>query len=244
VAHRSDYQLNEEISWSIKEVVLGIFTFFVVNIFIWIFPAIYYMISSEVPVLPDEKNFVRVNLLFNLLTQLSMLFVVWVFTIRRDKNALSQMGFYKLGPKNILLKIVLFGIFQTIIISILYSILLDALQSDVLEITELTTYIIGDGWLSIVFIIVAVIVAPFSEELFFRGFLYLGLRTRFGVIPGSIVSSLLFGAAHIAPGNAIITFVIGLILVNIYQRTGTIWSSIMVHSGFNSISVMVAILTL
>ncbi len=49
------------------------------------------------------------------------------------------------------------------------------------------------------FFVLTVVVAPFVEELIFRGLLLRGLMIRIGFWPAAIVSSVLFGALH-APG--------------------------------------------
>ena len=39
-----------------------------------------------------------------------------------------------------------------------------------------------------------IVVAPFAEEFFFRGFLYRAFRNSFGVLPGALLSAVIFGA--------------------------------------------------
>src|SRR5207248_11775371 len=53
-----------------------------------------------------------------------------------------------------------------------------------------------EWWLRFLLFAVAVIGAPFLEELFFRGALYGALRRRFGVAIGVIGSAALFAGLH------------------------------------------------
>lgn len=83
----------------------------------------------------------------------------------------------------------------------------------------------------------AVVVAPLSEEIIFRGYLY-PVAKRFGGVPAAMVfSSLVFAAAH---GSAVILlplFVLALLMCWLYERTGSLWASISVHFLFNGATV-------
>ena len=81
--------------------------------------------------------------------------------------------------------------------------------------------------------IAIVIVAPISEEIFFRSFLYTGLEKRFGWKKAVLISALFFGAAHMQLVAFIPTFLMGLVLAYIYQRSKSIWPSIIIHFVVN-----------
>jgi membrane protease YdiL (CAAX protease family) len=82
---------------------------------------------------------------------------------------------------------------------------------------------------------VAVVAAPISEELFFRGFAFGGLL-RWGYWPAAAVSALGFSLAHFDPGSVIPFFCIGLVMAWLYWRRGSLWDSITFHFLFNFIS--------
>lgn len=89
------------------------------------------------------------------------------------------------------------------------------------------------------------IVAPLSEELFFRGFMYAGLRRAMPIWPAAIVSGLIFGSLHLGGGNigvAIQLSVFGVILAYLYERTGSLWAPILAH-GLNNTIAFVLLLT-
>ena len=50
------------------------------------------------------------------------------------------------------------------------------------------------------FLIAGTMIAPFVEEIFFRGFLFQGLRQRYGWVNGMLLSSAIFAIAHLDPG--------------------------------------------
>ncbi len=53
------------------------------------------------------------------------------------------------------------------------------------------------GWQRILFVVLAIVLAPFAEEILFRGVMYTGMRRSWGAWPAGIVVTLLFAALHI-----------------------------------------------
>lgn len=78
---------------------------------------------------------------------------------------------------------------------------------------------------------------PIGEEFFFRGFLLTGLRNRFGVKTAVLISSVLFGLVHIAPGAIVPTFFLGVAFAVIYIRTRSLLPAIFAHCLQNIIAV-------
>jgi membrane protease YdiL (CAAX protease family) len=83
--------------------------------------------------------------------------------------------------------------------------------------------------------VAAVIAAPISEEVFFRGFVFSGLL-RWGFWPAAACSAALFTVAHLDLGSLIPFFGIGLIMAWLYWSRGSLWDSIVFHFLFNFIS--------
>jgi membrane protease YdiL (CAAX protease family) len=84
-----------------------------------------------------------------------------------------------------------------------------------------------------------VIVAPLSEELFFRGFMYAGLRRSLPLWPAALVSALVWGSLHLGGGNvgvAVQLSIFGVILAWLYERSGTLWAPIFAHMLNNTIA--------
>lgn len=98
------------------------------------------------------------------------------------------------------------------------------------------------------FILMAVVLAPLAEELFFRGMLFPAFARRLGVAAGIVISALLFAVLHVGTGatadlapNAILAaliFPLGLLLAWIYHRRGTLLAPILVHAVFNLLAVV------
>ena len=94
--------------------------------------------------------------------------------------------------------------------------------------------------------ILALVVAPVTEELFYRGILYRGVRDRHGVPLGIAVSALLFGASHVveAPWRDVLylqTLMVftGAALAGIYERRGNLVADIAAHVAFNVIGIVI-----
>lgn len=75
------------------------------------------------------------------------------------------------------------------------------------------------------------LVAPFVEELVFRGMLYNAWERQWGWFAAAVASSAVFAFMH--PSVYIAQFLGGLILVCVYRRTGSLRASIVVHAVSN-----------
>ncbi|MEY3395614.1 MAG: hypothetical protein RL346_1850 [Verrucomicrobiota bacterium] len=94
----------------------------------------------------------------------------------------------------------------------------------------------------VLMVMMAVIVAPICEEVVFRGYLYPVLKKFSGMWMGCLVSALIFSAAHGSFVALLPLFIFGLVLVYLYEWTGSIWAPIAVHFLFNSATVGIQLL--
>jgi len=90
------------------------------------------------------------------------------------------------------------------------------------------------------FILVGVIFAPIVEELFFRGFLFQGFRQKYGWINGGLLSSAIFGTAHLDLVALIPTFILGCLLAYMYHRSNSVWPGIILHILVNAMGLLAA----
>lgn len=82
------------------------------------------------------------------------------------------------------------------------------------------------------------IIAPFAEELLFRGVIFAGLAQRMPLGWAAGISGVIFGLAHLDPWNILPLAVVGTGLALLYQRTGSLWPNIIAHGAFNSIALI------
>lgn len=88
----------------------------------------------------------------------------------------------------------------------------------------------------------AVVAAPLTEELLFRGLLY-GVCKRFtDSWFAAIVSSLLFASVHLHIGSFMPLFTLALILVAVYEITGSLLVPILMHGLFNGLMLIAMLL--
>jgi membrane protease YdiL (CAAX protease family) len=93
-----------------------------------------------------------------------------------------------------------------------------------------------------IFVVFAVIFAPFAEETFFR-LLFFNLGLRYGGFwAGAILSGVLFGIAHGDIFAAVPLALGGIVLCGVYYRTGNIFASMLSHALFNSVSIVALLL--
>lgn len=103
--------------------------------------------------------------------------------------------------------------------------------------------------LTLVFISLAVL-PPVTEEILARGFLYLGIKARFKQYIAALLTSIIFGVAHLqfwsgAPllwSAAIDTFILSLVLIYIREKTNALWAPIGLHMLKNTIAFCVLFL--
>lgn len=103
--------------------------------------------------------------------------------------------------------------------------------------------VFGGGYAGLVqALILAGIVAPIAEEVFFRGYLYAGLRRSLGHWQGLVSSSLIFALIHLTPSVIIPIFLMGVIFAWLYDRTDSLWPCIVLHGLMNTLSLIAAFL--
>lgn len=97
----------------------------------------------------------------------------------------------------------------------------------------------GFSWSAMLtMLVMAGVVAPFAEELVFRGLLFPWLRARLGVPAAVLLSALFFATMHGALILIPALTVVGAAFAVIYQRSGSLWPAIVAHSVFNGIMIV------
>lgn len=87
-------------------------------------------------------------------------------------------------------------------------------------------------------VLLIAVAAPVSEEVFFRGMLFGGLRRRMPMWLAALVSGIVFGGLHAATGISAVPPLIafGFILALLYEKTGSIAPGILLHALNNSVA--------
>jgi membrane protease YdiL (CAAX protease family) len=90
----------------------------------------------------------------------------------------------------------------------------------------------------------AVFVAPFCEEVLFRGFLFAGFLRAMPLGLAVVLSAFIFAAAHGDLASFPVLFCIGVLLAFLRWRTGSLWPGILLHLLNNAWSAISIILVL
>jgi uncharacterized protein len=88
--------------------------------------------------------------------------------------------------------------------------------------------------------LVVIVVVPIAEELFFRGFFYRALRSRYNMWVAAAIDGVVFGGVHYT-GSSTLTVLpvlaaLGFMFCLVYERTGTIYATIALHSLNNTVA--------
>ncbi len=97
-------------------------------------------------------------------------------------------------------------------------------------------------WLLLAFLS-ACLVAPFCEELFFRGVLYSSMRRSWGRAAATLISSAVFSLLHLKWEGIPSLFFLGLLFVFLYERSGSLLPGMLAHS-LNNILALAIMLSL
>jgi membrane protease YdiL (CAAX protease family) len=88
--------------------------------------------------------------------------------------------------------------------------------------------------------VLIVVAAPFSEEIFFRGFIFGGLRGRLSFPVAAVFSGMIFGLFHFTgPGSIAVVpqlAFLGFALAWLYEETGSIYPPMAVHALNNALA--------
>lgn len=82
----------------------------------------------------------------------------------------------------------------------------------------------------LVVLVLVIAVAPaLGEELVFRGLIGRGLIARWGLVGGVLITSVLFGMAHVHPAHALAVIPLGIVLHLAYLATRSFWAPVLLH---------------
>jgi hypothetical protein len=176
---------------------------------------------------------------------LDVVLVVTVLAVIARKGAgLRELGFAapRQGWPRMLGYIVL-AYFAAIGLVNIYGILIDVFGLDLLEPgQQLPDDFYDHDSVVILTGIAIVFMAPIAEEVFFRGFIFAGLRRYLNLPIAGSLSGALFALAHGDPGLILPFAGVGLVLAFVYERSGSLWAPIGVHFVFNSVSFLLLLL--
>jgi len=178
----------------------------------------------------------QVTTFITLLAEMGLLVPVWWFGIRKYGLPWSAIGLRRFDPSRSLGLGCMF-LLSALAFNFSWSLLLSPFglrsQPDMLP-------LFGGGFGGLLLALFSGgIVAPVAEELFFRGYLFAGLRQKMGRSRALWLSAALFALVHIVPTSWPPILFLGLLFAILYEQTGSIWPAVALHGAINSLAFVV-----
>lgn len=167
-----------------------------------------------------------------------LFFPLWIFVVDKYDTRLKDFGFRKV-KLGVLVKTVLLCYGGFILLTIAVASLLYYTGIELPGYADQESYlpIFGYDPLGLLTALLIVIgVAPFLEELFFRGFVYQVFTRTWPLWLGNILTAALFAVIHFQFQTFIPLFILGLFLNYAFRKTGSVWTSMAFHSLNNTIA--------
>ncbi|MBU1446472.1 CPBP family intramembrane metalloprotease [Patescibacteria group bacterium] len=237
-------KVNQSIKWDLKDVFNVFVTTFILELVLYVvvnFFGIGYVIDFYI-----ENSVIRViAILFLYILQIAgMLFPIWFFVLRKYKSDILDFGFYWPGTMKVFFWVIFGYLFylglSTFILMIFSTFGIGFIgfeaQKSIFDIFG------NDPFGFSVAILIAIIIAPFVEEIFFRGFILQVLGKTMGVFWGSVITALIFAAVHFEFQSIMPLLILSFILNTLYLKTNSIWTGIVFHIFNNCITLTVLFL--
>lgn len=90
----------------------------------------------------------------------------------------------------------------------------------------------------VLMIVAATLIAPLTEEILFRGFLYGVLKRYTDGAFATLISALLFGIVHLHVGSFLPLCFLALLLATAYELTGSLLVPMIMHALFNALMIV------
>jgi len=82
------------------------------------------------------------------------------------------------------------------------------------------------------------VIAPFAEEIFFRGYVFTAACRTYGVIPAFALSASVFALAHLNLQALLPILLIGVVFCYVYWKTGSLVPSMIAHAMNNALALI------
>ncbi len=172
-----------------------------------------------------------INTLFIALFELLLLIPIAIIFLWR------RVSWVELGLKRFDSKVLSLGcglLVLVYLVTVINNLLMIALG--VVVQAEVITEMFNEMDSPFIFAFSTVILAPITEELFFRGFLFKGLREKYGWVNALMFSSIIFALFHGQLATLLPTFMLGALFAYMVQKTGSVLPGMLLHFSINAFS--------
>lgn len=148
------------------------------------------------------------------------------------RRPFSDLGFVKSSRRFLVLGFIT-GVFLFVGVGLLGNLLSKIFGTPAPQSFALAVNGANYTWELILLTFLGGVVAPIKEEMFFRGVIYPPLRQLFGRGKGILLTGLFFAALHFEIIRFLPLFIGGIVLTWLYERSSSIWPSIVAHGTWN-----------
>jgi membrane protease YdiL (CAAX protease family) len=170
-----------------------------------------------------------------------VLFWAWFFSLRKYRLPWASFGFRgyeQRGYWTVAAAVILGGLFATSVLSNISDYVYRRIAGPVPKENVVTIFPHTSAGL-VLFVVLAVLVAPVIEETVFRGFVFQGLARSWGPLVGAVSSALIFALWHQQLSVLVPIFGLGVLLAAAFYWTRSIYTNIAFHAIFNTVGILV-----
>ena len=232
--------VRERTPWGVGDILMGIGLAALSAVFLAIPLGIAAAVASEGRDLTDDPLATGLLLGASMGVEVALLAVALALTVGKHRAHPAQLG-WRLRWRGGLW-VPLAALVGAYLLLGVYAAVVEALGvRDALPQEQLPDVAFRERSLAVLTGITVMAMAPVAEETFFRGFVFGGLRGRWGLPLAAPASGLLFAVVHFQP-QVIVPFAgIGIVFALAYAYSGSIVPTVLAHLAFNAISFTLAV---
>lgn len=216
----------QKVPWTVRDVWIGM----VVFILWFLLSAVILLVLSNLSI--EINPGLQISLM-----ELLLLVPVWWLTVRKYRTRWEDLGLRSFESQalgvgcGLMILSFMFNVFYSLFLSQF------GLRTQI-DLVPIFDQISSPGLL----LVGGAIIAPIVEEIFFRGFIYAGLRQKYSWKTAGAISSGLFALVHFTPTALIPIFILGFIFAYLYERSNSLWPAILMHFSTNALALGAAFL--
>ena len=226
----------KEVNWGIKHIIVG-----TILVMVSLFTAATTSLMAG-ELYPKQEDAMATWISVHIMA-IAMGVIVWYLGVRGSRFPITELNLnWAWRPQWRTILLTLGVLAASLLITAIYSKIVELLEIDVLSPPAVDSGMIFNGAGVILTFQALALITPFSEELFFRGFVFRGLIPKVGPYGGMVISAVIFSGFHLSPGVLIPIFITGFLLSWLYWRTGSLWASVGAHAGQNALALLATLL--
>jgi len=201
------------------------------------------IISTSEKILFFLKGSFQVPIISSLLMQLLLIFLPFFIAYKiKDKSTSILNGFKKLGLKNFNFKQLFSGLKFIPLVYIVFAIYGYFLtkyniKSQADELAPMIESVKDTPALTFLLLFLAVILAPITEELLFRGVIFTSLNTKLSYLLSTITTSFVFTVIHGLPSSYPPIFLLAIVLNHLRNKYDSLYPPMFLHAFNNALAI-------